>query len=83
MKSIQPKGPPRELLEADRESAEEWRRLRARYEHLRDSVLDHLRSVNPKKEVAVRRVEHLVPDLTLYLQEPIALDDKRLYQGLI
>ena len=79
----QPKGPPRELVRTNREAAQEWVRLRARYEHLRDSILDHLRAVNPRKEVAVRRIEHLVPDLTLYLEEPVSLDDKRLYRVLL
>ena len=81
--NYQPKGPPRELFEADRQAAEEWVRLRARYEHLRDSILDHLRKVNPKKEVAIRRLEHSSPELTLYLREPIALDDQRLYRVLL
>ena len=78
----QPPGPPRELAKLDREAAEYWFRARARYEHVRQSIIDHLRKQNPGQEVAIRRIEHLIPDLTLYVEEPIALDSPDLYRVL-
>jgi hypothetical protein len=79
----QPPGPPRELTELDREAAEYWFRARARYEHVRQSVVDHLKKMNPGQDVAIRRIEHLIPDLTMYIEAPIALDDPALYRVLL
>ncbi len=43
----QPPGPPQELVELDREEAEFWVRSRARYEHVRQSVVEHLQAEYP------------------------------------
>ncbi len=78
-----PPGPPLELVQADRDEAEMWVRARARYEHVRQSVIDHLRHEHPDHEVAIRRIEHLVPDLVEYQREPFELTDPRLYQVIL
>lgn len=78
----QPPGPPRELAELDPEAAEYWVRSRARYEHVRQSVINHLKERHGGQDVAIRRIEHLIPDLTLFVEEPIALDDPQLYRVL-
>ncbi len=76
-------GPPPELVELDRDAAEFWIRNRARYEHVRQSVVEHLEHEYPGQKVAIRRVEHLIPDLFDYQQEPIELTDPRLYQVIL
>lgn len=78
-----PPGPPPELVQFDRDEAERWVRSRARYEHVRQSLTDHLRIRNPGHEVAIRRVEHLIPDLVAFNQSPIALDAPELYRVLL
>ena len=78
----QPPGPPPELVKLDREAAEYWVRTRARYEHVRQSVVDHLKEKHGNQNVAIRRIEHLIPDLTMFIDEPIALDDPQLYRVL-
>lgn len=78
----QPPGPPPELAELDRAEAEIWVRARARYEHVRTSFVDHLKHVHPGKDVAIRRVEHLIPNVLDFQREPIALNDPRLYVPL-
>ncbi|KAA1260193.1 hypothetical protein LF1_27320 [Rubripirellula obstinata] len=77
-----PPGPPRELAELDREAAEYWVRSRARYEHVRQSVVDHLKQKHSGQQVAIRRIEHLIPDLSMFIEQPIALDDPQLYRVL-
>jgi hypothetical protein len=79
----QPPGPPEALLQIDPVEAEYWQRRRARYEHVRQSIVDHLRHENPGREVAVRRIEHLIPDLNDFRRDPIELTDPRLYQVLL
>ena len=79
----QPPGPPAELIEADAEAATNWRNARARYEHLRMSMTKHLEHANPGSTAAIRRIEHLIPDLLEYREEPIALTDQRLYEVLL
>ncbi len=79
----QPPGPPPELAAEDPAVADEWTRLRARYEHVRQSIVDHLKHVNDGKDVAIRRIEHLIPSFIQYVEEPIALDDPRLYTVLL
>ncbi len=76
-------GPPQELVELDREEAELWVRSRARYEHVRQSVVEHLKAQNPGHDVAIRRIEHLIPDVIEFQREPIALTDQRLYQVIL
>ena len=79
----QPPGPPQELVELDPIEADLWVRNRARYEYVRQSVVDHLRHENPGKDVAVRRIEHLIPGLVEYRNDPIELTDPRLYRVLL
>ncbi|QDT02774.1 hypothetical protein K227x_11520 [Rubripirellula lacrimiformis] len=79
----QPPGPPPELVELDRQEAENWVRARARYEHFRQSMVDHLESKNPGHQVAIRRIEHVIPDREQYLENPIPLDDPQLYRVLL
>ena len=79
----QPPGPSVELLKEDRQEARYWSLLRARYKHVQRSVVEHLKHENPGDEVAIRRIEHLVPDLIDYQREPIELTDKRLYRVLL
>jgi hypothetical protein len=79
----QPPGPPQELIELDREEAELWVRSRARYEHVRQSVVEHLKAENPGHDIAIRRIEHLIPDVIEFQREPIALTDQRLYQVIL
>ena len=79
----QPPGPSDELRNLDREQAKYWGQARMRYEHVRKSVVDHLKYQNPDREVAIRRVEHLLPDLIDYQRAPIELTDERLYRVLL
>ena len=79
----QPPGPPQALVQIDPVEADYWLRRRARYEHVRQSIIDHLRHENPGREVAVRRIEHLIPDLNDFRSDPIELTDPRLYQVLL
>ncbi|MEO1525028.1 MAG: hypothetical protein AAFX06_06305 [Planctomycetota bacterium] len=76
-------GPPEILIETAPEDAEWWRRGRARYEDLRQSMVDHLRGLHPGKEVALRRLVHYIPSREDYEVEPIALNDLRLYEVLL
>ena len=79
----QPPGPPRELIQEDRQASEYWVRARDRYVHVRQSVVDHLRKQNPGQDVAIRRIEHLVPNMTMYIDQPIALDSPDSYRVLL
>lgn len=79
----QPPGPPPELVELDREAADYWVRTRARYEHVRQSVVEHLKVEHPGHEVAIRRIEHLIPDVLEFQDEPVALSDPRFYQVIL
>jgi hypothetical protein len=78
----QPPGPPPELAEADPFEAEMWVRTRARYEHVRQSVVEHLKHEYPGQDVAILRLEHLIPNVIEFQREPIALTDPRLYRVL-
>ncbi|MEL6105482.1 MAG: hypothetical protein AAFU85_05585 [Planctomycetota bacterium] len=76
-------GPPQILFESDPDEALWWERRRARYEFLRQSMVDHLKTKHPGKEVALRRVVHYIPALEDFQAEPIALNDSRLYEPLL
>lgn len=78
-----PPGPPDDLFESDRAAAELWQQRRGRYEYLRQSMVDHLRSENGGREVAIRRIEHGLPGLQDFVVEPIELTDPRLYSVLL
>lgn len=73
-----PPGPPPELAEIDQAEAELWERQRSRYEHVRQSYIEHLKHVNPGKDVAIGRRERLIPGILEFQREPIALNDPRL-----
>ena len=79
----QPPGPPADLMEANPDQAEFWSANRSRYTKVRQSVIDHLSAEYPGREVAIRRIEHLIPDLLDYQQEPVALNDERLYRVML
>ena len=79
----QPPGPPEELQKANRQEAQYWSQSRSRYERIRQSIIDHLKHEYPGDEVAIRRIEHLVPDLIEYQQDPVELTDERLYRVLL
>ncbi|TWU51043.1 hypothetical protein Poly51_43370 [Rubripirellula tenax] len=78
-----PPGPPPGLAEIDRDEAENWVRARARYEHVRQSIVRHLQSDHPGQDVAVRRIEHLIPDLIAFRQSPTPIDDPQLYRVML
>ena len=75
----QPPGPPPELVELDRPAAAEWARLRLRYEHVRQSIVDQLRHENSDQPVAIRRIEHLIPSAEEFRSGDFALNDPLLY----
>ncbi len=79
----QPPGPPEELVALNQVEAEYWLTSRARYEHVRQSYIDHLRHVYPGREVAIRRIEHLIPDVLEFQQRPIELTNENLYRVIL
>ena len=74
-----PPGPPADFVRSDPEAAKEWVRLRRRYEDVRQSVVDHLRSVNNGAPVAIRRIEHVIPNHVEFQELDVDLSDPRLY----
>ncbi len=78
-----PPGPPPGLAEIDREEAENWRRSRARYEHVRQSIIGHLETEYPGQEVAIRRIEHLIPDLISFRESPIPINAPESYRVML
>lgn len=76
-----PGDPPPEIADDPLASAE-WVRGRKRYEHVRDSILNHLRKEYPQAEVAIRRVEHRQPGLPEFIQDAISTEDERLLRVL-
>lgn len=79
----QPPGPPEELAELDPAEAEYWAQARARFEQVHNSMIEHLEGQFPGKEVAIRRIEHVIPNFLEYEEDPIPLDDPRLYNVLL
>ncbi|WP_342190418.1 hypothetical protein Pla52nx_003174 [Stieleria varia] len=75
----QPPGPPAELYEIDRLGAEMWAQSRLRYEHVRQSYVEHLENKHDGKEVAIRRIEHVIPGHVEFANAPISISDPRLY----
>ncbi len=75
-------GPPEELFKEDPLGAELWKQNRARYEHVRQSIVDHLMHRNPGDRVVIRRVEHVIPSFIEFTNDPIELSDLRLYRPL-
>ena len=78
-----PPGPPEELQKVDPQEAQYWSVARARYESVRQSIMDHLRHEYSGNDVAIARIEHLLPNLIDYQQEPVELTDERLYRVLL
>ena len=78
-----PPGPPNEMFETDPPAARLWQQRRSRYEYVRKSMVDHLRHVNDGRQVAILRIEHGLPPLANFIEEPIELDDPRLYSVLL
>lgn len=76
-----PGDPPQEVAE-DAEAALRWRLARNRYEAVRDSILNRLRTRYPDSEVTISRVEHRQPGLPEYLEDQMPLDDPQLYRVL-
>jgi hypothetical protein len=79
----QPPGPPRELMEIDPDEADLWERSRARYEHVRQSVVEHLKQEYPGRDVKIQRIEHLIPGVLEFQRDPIELNDTRLYRVIL
>ena len=79
----QPPGPPPQLQQIDRQGYAAWKQLRARYERVRQSFVEHLETRYPDHEVAIRRLEHAIPGFAEFLAESIQLDDPRLYRVLL
>lgn len=65
------------------QEAELWRQSRSRYEHFRQSLVQHLEFANPNSEVAIRRIEHLIPDLVEFQRQPVNLTDPESYRVLL
>lgn len=79
----EPPGPPSELIEIDPVQAEYWKSRRTRYEYVRQSYVDHLRAVHPNSEVAIRRIEHRIPEILEFQNRPIELTDESLYRVML
>ena len=75
-------GPPQDVVREQPVLAEDWRRRRYRYERVRQSMLDHLAKHYQNDRVAMRRVQHLMPDYNAFRNLPMSLDDPRLYEVL-
>ncbi len=78
----QPPNPPEEIARLDPVGAQLWAQSRARYEYVRQSVVDHLKHQNKGQRVVIRRVEHVLPGFIEMARDPIALNDPRLYRVL-
>ncbi|MCO8120846.1 hypothetical protein NHH03_03790 [Stieleria sp. TO1_6] len=78
-----PPGPPVDLFEIDPVEAQRWQQGRGLYEYVRQSMIDHLKTENEGREVAIRRLEHVLMTREDFLAEPIPLDDPRLYNVLV
>ena len=79
----QPPGPPQELVEGDPAEARQWRLARSRYEHVRKSFVEHLRHEYPQQTVAIRRIEHVLPEVLEFQASPIELTDPVFYRVLL
>lgn len=78
-----PPGPPNEMFESDPIAAALWQQQRGRYEWIRQSMTDHLQAANNGAQVAIRRLEHGLPNLADFQAQPIELNDPRLYNLLL
>ncbi len=78
----QPPGPPAELAEIDPPAFEAWAASRRRYESVRQSFLRHLGSRHPDTPIAIRRLEHLIPDFLDFQVQSIELNDPSFFRVL-
>jgi len=78
-----PPGPPNEMFETEPAAALLWQQRRGRYEYVRSSMVEHLRHTNDGRDVAIRRIEHGLPSMQDFIDEPIELNDQRLYSVLL
>lgn len=81
--SYYPPVPDLQMFEDDQADALDWQQRRERYEYIRQSMVDHLKHENDGRAVAIRRIEHGVPGLQDFREEPISLTDPRLYSVLL
>ncbi|WP_345688735.1 hypothetical protein [Novipirellula caenicola] len=78
----QPPNPPEEIAKLDPVGAQLWEQSRARYEYVRQSIVDHLQHKNNGQRVVIRRLEHALPGFIELANDPIPLNDPRLYRVL-
>ncbi|GAA4456484.1 hypothetical protein GCM10023156_31870 [Novipirellula rosea] len=78
----QPPNPPEEIAKLDPVGAQLWEQSRARYEYVRQSIVDHLQYKNNGRRVVIRRIEHALPGFIELANDPIPLNDPRLYRVL-
>ncbi|WP_052031795.1 hypothetical protein, partial [Novipirellula maiorica] len=78
----QPPTPSEEFAELDPVGAQLWEQSRARYEYVRQSIVDHLQHKNNGRRVVIRRLEHALPGFIELANDPIPLNDPRLYRVL-
>ncbi len=79
----QPPLPSVEIDAFDPSEVEYWRQSRARYEYFRQSMVQHLESEHPGREIAIRRIEHLIPDLVSFREQPVSLTDENSYRVIL
>lgn len=79
----QPPLPEVEIAALDPSEAEYWQQSRARYEYFRRSLVQHLESVHPGREIAIRRIEHLIPDLVTFRERPVSLTAEGSYRVML
>ncbi len=76
----QPPGPPPQLREVDANAARAWSAARGRYESVRQSYVNHLKSIHGEsRDVAIRRIEHRIPSFVELMARPTPLSDPSLY----
>lgn len=71
------------LAESEPAEYRAWRSGRMRYEQIRGSIVDHLAATHPDHEVAIRRIEHAIPNFLEFNDDPTPLDDERFYNVLL
>lgn len=74
---------PSVISSLDQIELESWRRSRSRYQQFRESIIHHLETVHPEHQVAIRRIEHLIPDLLQFREQPVPLDLEESYRVLL
>jgi hypothetical protein len=77
-----PPGKPPAEIAANALATADWVRGRKRFDDVRNSLLHHLRTVHPRCEVAIRRVEHRQPGLPEFFGGGFSTRDQRLMRVL-